>query len=90
MGTEKKVNAAPHSLTVSERNGGKVSGVTKVLSSNAECLVLVTSCGQMTVNGSELRIDKFCVDDGELAFCGKVDVIKYQTAKAPLLKRIFK
>lgn len=80
----------PHSLSVLSRASGSVSGVEKVISSCDTSLSLATSAGGMIISGNGLKIVKFSVDDGTLAFEGTVNNIKYSAAKAPLIKRIFK
>lgn len=94
--TEMKPSAAPsgkftsHSLNLTDRKKMSLTGVVKVESSNAGEVVMTTALGRLIVTGSELKIDKFDVNDGNLTVAGNIDTIKYATAKQPLLKRIFK
>ena len=81
---------ASHSLSMTDRKKLSLTGVNKVESSNAAEVVMTTALGRLTVTGSDLKIDKFDVGDGNLTIAGNVDSIKYATAKQPLLKRIFK
>ena len=75
---------------MTDRKKLSLTGVNKVESSNATEVVMTTALGRLTINGSDLKIDKFDVGDGNLTVAGNIDSIKYATAKQPLLKRIFK
>ena len=79
-----------HTYTVSERASCCMSGVEKVISSSTNLIDLVTTCGEMEINGKNLKISKFNLDDGSLSFDGEIDSIKYSASRVPLLKRIFK
>lgn len=87
--TEKKVKR-PHALQIIGRTGGTVSGVEKLISATAEKLALITSEGELIIQGADLKLDRYSVEDGNLAFSGRVDGLKYAGAKVPLMKRIFK
>lgn len=78
------------SIALTNRERAEISGVEKVIRSNAETIELVTKRGGLTVSGSELKIDRFDVADGELELSGKINLLKYLEAAVPLLKRIFK
>lgn len=78
------------SIALTNRERAEISGVEKVIRSNAETIELVTKRGGLTVSGSELKIDRFDVADGELELSGKINSLKYLEAAVPLLKRIFK
>ena len=80
----------PHSITIVDREKGNLSGVKAVLSYGADELCIDTHQGKLTVIGEGLKIEKFDESEGTLCFSGKVDGVKYATAKAPLIKRIFK
>ncbi len=79
-----------HSITVTDRKKAVFSGISKVESSNATEIALVSCLGNLTVSGSELKTERFDVSTGELAISGNIDSIKYAKAKTPILKRIFK
>lgn len=79
-----------HSFTVDGREKGSVEGVNEVLSYGENELCLDTSEGLLTIGGKDLRIVRFNVEGGSLAFTGAVNAIKYDAKKPPLLKRIFK
>lgn len=89
MKSEKTVKR-PHAVRIENRTDGTVSGVEKLISSSADALSLVTSEGALTICGTDLKLERYSVEDGNLAFSGKVNSLKYAGAKVPLAKRIFK
>ncbi len=79
-----------HSLSMTDRKKISLTGVNKVESSNPTEVIMETCLGRLAICGSELKIDKFDVSDGNLTVAGNVDSIKYAAPKQSLLKRIFK
>lgn len=90
METKIENKTKPHELHIVCREKGTLSGIEKVISSNADSLNLVSSCGALVVSGEKLRILRFNASDGTLEFEGEVTGIKYAAKKQPLLKRLFK
>lgn len=86
---EKEINK-PHSFECKERSECYMHGIEKVVSSSESTILLLSSRGAMEINGKKLKIIKFDISDGTLSFEGDIDVIKYNAAKVPLLKRLFK
>ncbi len=84
------INAKPHRFDMTDRKKAVLTGVTKVESSNASEVALTTTLGRLDIRGSELKIEKFDVADGDLVIVGNIDSVKYAADKAPLVKRIFK
>ena len=87
---EKKNEQKPHSFEVANRTSCAMTGIEKVISSSETLISIVSSCGAMEISGKQLKISKFDVSDGTLAFEGEIDCIKYSAPKVSLLKRIFK
>ena len=75
---------------MTDRKKAPLPGVTKVDGSSDNELALTTCLGRLVITGSELKITKFDDADGNLAFTGNIDGVKYTQAKQSLLKRIFK
>ena len=82
--------ARPHSISITDRSSGTVTGVEKVLSVSPELIAVKTVLGDMSVSGKNLDVNSFSEKDGALSFSGNVDSIRYARPKEPLLKRIFK
>ena len=49
-----------------------------------------SSKGRVTITGSDLKITKYNESDGALSLTGKINAIRYDEKKPPLLRRIFK
>lgn len=79
-----------HSFAMTDRKKASLTGVTKVDGMTDTQIDVTTCLGRLIITGSELKISKFDVDDGNLALTGNIDAIKYAQAKQSLIKRIFK
>ena len=86
----KKEIKKPHSFEVKNRKCCSMTGIEKIISSSAQCLSVVSSLGAMEINGKNLRINEYSVENGTLSFEGDIDAIKYTAAKVSFLKRLFK
>ncbi len=75
---------------MTDRKKASLTGVTKVDGMTDTQIDVTTCLGRLIITGSELKISKFDVDDGNLALTGNIDAIKYAQAKQSLIKRIFK
>lgn len=79
-----------HNITLESRKRALITGVEKVVDSDANTIDLVTSEGALCVRGEGLKINAFSEADGTMSFEGRIDRIEYAGAKKPLLRRIFK
>ena len=79
-----------HRFDMNDRKKASLTGVSKVESSNATELILITCLGKLEIRGSELKISRFDVADGSLTLTGNIDSVKYAAPKQSLVKRIFK
>ena len=88
--TEKK----KHEIFVDSRNGMRITGVVEVDSFDEQAVVLQTSEGEMTVEGSQLKIGTLDTDSGLVTVSGRIDAIYYSSMtsepKKGILSRIFK
>ena len=69
--TNEKDRAAvemPHSVTIDDRERMTVTGVTEVLSFDEQLVVLETANEQLTVQGSDMHIEKLNLDNGCLLY----------------------
>ncbi len=81
-----------HQLTVKEREQMHISGVTDVESFDEETVKMVTTCGALTVSGTDLHISELHLETGDVRLTGRVDNLQY-TVHEPhrsFLKRIFR
>lgn len=79
-----------HNVTLEARKRALVTGVEKVVDSDANAIDLITSEGALCIKGEGLKINSFSEADGTLTFEGRVDRLEYAGVKKPLLRRIFK
>lgn len=90
MQKQPPVKFTSHSFVMNDRKKASLTGVTKVDGMTDTQIDLTTCMGRLIITGSELKIAKFDMDDGNLTFTGNIDSVKYAQAKQSLLKRIFK
>ena len=88
--TEKK----DHEWCVKARREMTVSGVKEVESFDETGIVLLTVGGEMTVEGSGMKIDVLDMDRGVVSCTGRIDGVFYSSeereAKGSFLKRLFR
>ena len=79
-------------LVINNREKLTVNGVMNVESFGEEYLVLNTALGELTVEGSGLKIESLTKDSGEIFIVGKISSLYYKDQKSEkgLFKRIFK
>lgn len=82
----------PHKLTLSERSSLGISGVTEAVSFDDQEVVLKTTLGLLTVQGSGLQLKNLTLDGGQVAVEGHIDAISYEEPRqeAGLLRRLFR
>ena len=84
--------AEAHSVKIENREKLFLTGVEDVGSFDEENMVIETCMGEVIINGSDLHIQKFNVDNGELVIEGNIDEFVYadaQGGKKGLFSRLF-
>ena len=71
-----------HEIRIGQRKEMSVSGVKEVVSFDAETVVLRSVCGEMTVEGSGLKVGGLDTDRGVVTLSGRIDSIYYSDDKA--------
>lgn len=66
-----------HSLFAQDRHTMTVHGVTDVVSFDENGVFLVTACGQLNLEGSELHINVLDTQDGVVEVTGKLNGLLY-------------
>ncbi len=81
-----------HNIIIENRKKGMLSGVRDVIGFDSETIDLVTDMGNLSIKGTDLKINKFSVDKGELDIEGLIVAFVYTTdrKKTGLIKSIFK
>lgn len=92
---EERLGGQGHRMMLYDRRGVEITGVTDVVSFDAEEIILETSCGLLLVKGSELHMNRLTLEKGEVSVDGTIDGLTYaDTAGADkkaghLLGRLF-
>lgn len=79
-----------HVITMEDRNKFSATGIEKVLTSSPTLISVVSSCGTLTICGNDLKITDFSQSLGNFSFVGSITSLKYNQAKTPLVKKLFK
>ncbi len=73
----RRVSDRPHRVVIDSRHKLNITGVSDVDSFNENEIIIVTSCGAMTITGEDLHISRFNMEDGQLIVDGKLQSIDY-------------
>ena len=71
-----------HEIRIGQRKEMSVSGVKEVLSFDADSVVLRSVCGEMTIEGSGLKVGALDTDRGIVTLVGKIDSLYYSAEGA--------
>lgn len=74
---EEKQSQGAHKVTINDRHGGTVSGVSDVLSFDLNEIVLHTVRGMLMIRGEELHMSRLTLEKGEVDIEGRVDSLVY-------------
>ena len=84
--TQKEIaEGKKHTLCVTARARASLTGVCDVQSFDESLVVLKTDCGEMTVEGEELRVGTLDVEKGVVELTGHISALYYSDA-APAKK----
>ncbi len=84
-----------HQLILSSRSRGSITGVTDVLSFDENRVLLETTQGMLTIEGTGLHVSRLQLEEGEADLEGTVKSLVYTEGKAgkrqkgSLMKRLF-
>lgn len=92
---EDKKLLSNHRLTLENRRGGTVTGVSDVNSFDEKEILLFTEAGKLVIKGEQLHVKRLDLEKGEVDLEGKVDSITYLSKTKDrkdesLLKRMFR
>lgn len=77
MTDDKKMIKIPHNLILEDRHSLNVSGVSDVDSFDEQTIVIFTDMGELTVRGTDLHINRFSAESGELSMEGSIISLTY-------------
>ena len=81
-GKDKNLPSMPHCVSVDERGAVSLTGVCDVDSFDEQTVILITTKGELTIKGAELRIGKLSTDTGEMSVEGKIDALIYSSEES--------
>lgn len=94
MMEEKKIVKKLHNLILEDRRNVTVSGVSDVDSFDEQTVILFTELGELTIQGSNLHMNKLNIETGEVIIEGEIDSVSYhnETSRSPggFFTRIFR
>lgn len=83
-----------HEIHVGQRKEMRVSGVREVISFDEGSVSLRSDCGELTVEGSDLRVGALDTDSGVVVLTGRIDTLYYsddrQEEKRGFFGRLFR
>ncbi len=81
-----------HNIVIENRKKAVIDGVKEVVEFSNEMIDVVTSMGNLSIRGNDLKINGFNAVSGELEISGLVVAFIYttDTKKSSLISRIFK
>ena len=68
----------PHKLTLNDRKQLTMTGVCEVISFDDTAVILRTTMGTLTVQGSQLQLKTLSLDGGQVAVEGTVCALQYE------------
>lgn len=92
---ENKVENSKGNITLENRNRLTLTGVEEVISFDDEKILLNTKLGALTIKGSELKMNKLDVQNGDVIIIGSVASIVYsgkaiKKEKENIITKLFK
>ncbi len=79
------------SITLENRKRIMITGISEVVSQIDKCVVIKTTLGNLSINGSSLRVTKLNLEEGVLVVDGQIDALKYfESSSKGFFKRVFK
>lgn len=92
---ENKLEELKSKMTLENRNKLTLTGVEEVISFDEEKILLNTNLGFLTIKGSELKMNKLDVQNGDVIVMGNIDSIVYsgkalKKEKENIISRLFR
>lgn len=75
-----QTNGMQHKVMLLDRKVGSFSGVTDVLTFDANEIVLDTELGRLMIRGKELHVNRLDLQKKEVEIDGAIDLLQYTTA----------
>ena len=87
-----EVRDKTYMLTIRNRDRLELDGVINVEGFGEEYLILSTAIGELTVEGSDLKIESLTKENGEILIIGKINGLFYKEDRTEkgFFKKIFR
>ena len=82
MQSQNNLPSVKHEVAIKGRNHIDITGVSEVLSFDDLSVTMVTVAGEMTVEGSDLKIGVLDTERGVVAIDGKISAVFYDDGEA--------
>ena len=92
---EKKIEENKGNIVLENRQKMTLTGVLEVISFDDEKIFLNTKLGNLTIKGSDLKMNKLDVQNGDIIIMGNISYIVYsekdiKKEKQSLIEKLFK
>ena len=88
---EQNINLfSKHKFHCDGRKFLSLCGVSKIESSNENQIICIVENYPLLITGKNLHVKKLDVEQGIVEIDGTIDMLKYQSEKKNILKRLFK
>ena len=77
--SDKTTQKQTHQIVLTDRHAVGISGVTEVTGFDETYVLLQTQCGEMTVEGSGLKIGVLDTESGRVSLEGQIDAVLYRS-----------
>lgn len=83
---------AIHDMILESRKKATMTGILDVESFDEETIIAKSNCGEITVQGSSLKISKLSVDSGDMVIEGVINSVVYTDGgrQGSFFSRVFK
>ena len=79
--TRHNQDAISHDCVIKGRKHANITGVKEVVSFDASGVVLITSCGELTLEGNDIKVGTLDTDRGIVAVDGEICAVYYYENK---------
>ena len=85
----KQQSSSSHNCLIYARSHADINGVREVLSFDENSVVLITGCGELTLEGSDIRVGALDTDRGIVSVDGKISALYYADDSIKRKRNIF-
>ena len=79
-----------HSISLMDRTNMRIEGVSEVISFDELCVMLKTQCGDMIIEGKDIKIAVLEIDAGIVVLTGTISGVYYSEQQSKSKRGLFK